>query len=112
MDGMKSGKAKLTENNLAAESFDIRKIFDSDGDSDWEDDIDSEDLGEFQYLGQETNKIGATKLIRKRILLLRLLAREGVFAKGGRDCLAYVRQKSSNIVGLKALRLALFMGYE
>ena len=40
------------------------------------------------------------------------LAREGVFAPGGRDCLAHTMQKVINIVGLTALRLAFFMGYE
>ena len=40
------------------------------------------------------------------------LAREGVFAPGGRDCLAHAMQKVINIVGLTALRLAFFMGYE
>ena len=40
------------------------------------------------------------------------LARVGVFAPGGRDCLAHARQKFGYIVGLTALRLAFFMGYE
>ena len=40
------------------------------------------------------------------------LAREGVFAPGGSDCLAHARQKSSYIVSLTAPRLAFFMGYE
>ena len=40
------------------------------------------------------------------------LAREGVFAPGGLDCPAHTRQKVINIVGLTALRLAFFMGYE
>ena len=40
------------------------------------------------------------------------LARQGVFATGGPDCLAHTRQKVINIVGLTALRLAFFMGYE
>ena len=40
------------------------------------------------------------------------LAREGVTAPGGHVCLANSRQKFSNIVGLTALRLAFFMGYE
>ena len=35
-----------------------------------------------------------------------------VFAPGGRDCLAHARQKSGYIVGLTALQLAFFMGYE
>ena len=41
-----------------------------------------------------------------------LLGRESVFAPGGRDCLAHTMQKVINIVGLTALRLAFFMGYE
>ena len=40
------------------------------------------------------------------------LAREGVTAPGGHDCLAHTMQKVINIVGLTALRLALFLGYE
>ena len=40
------------------------------------------------------------------------LAREGVFAPGGRDCLAHTRQKVSNMVDLTVLRLAFLMGYE
>ena len=40
------------------------------------------------------------------------LGREGVFAPGGLVCLAHARQKVSYIVGLTALRLAFFMGYE
>ena len=40
------------------------------------------------------------------------LARQGVFAPGGPDFLAHTRQRFSNIVGLTALRLAFFMGYE
>ena len=38
--------------------------------------------------------------------------REGVYAPGGPAFLAYTKQKLSNIVGLTALRLAFFMGYE
>ena len=40
------------------------------------------------------------------------LAREGVTAPGGPVFLAHARQKVSCIVGLTALRLAFFMGYE
>ena len=40
------------------------------------------------------------------------LAREGVNAPGGHALLAHTKQKVSNIVGLKALRLAFFGGYE
>ena len=40
------------------------------------------------------------------------LAREGVTALGGHVCLAHFRQKFIYIVGLTALRLAFFMGYE
>ena len=40
------------------------------------------------------------------------LAREGVYTPGGLDFLAHTKQKVNNIVGLTALRLAFFMGYE
>ena len=40
------------------------------------------------------------------------LAREGVTTPGGRDCLAHTMKKFINIVGLMALRLEFFMGYE
>ena len=40
------------------------------------------------------------------------LAREGVTAPGGHVGLANSRQKFSNIVGLTALQLAFFTGYE
>ena len=40
------------------------------------------------------------------------LAREGVYAPGGPAFLAHTKQKVSIIVGLTALRLAIFMGYE
>ena len=40
------------------------------------------------------------------------LAREGVYAPGGPAFLAHTKQKVINIVGLTALRLAFFMGYE
>ena len=40
------------------------------------------------------------------------LAREGVYSPGGHAFLAHTKQKVSNIVGLSALRLAFFMGYE
>ena len=40
------------------------------------------------------------------------LAREGVYAPGVHAFLAHTKQKISNIVGLTALRLAFFMGYE
>ena len=40
------------------------------------------------------------------------LAREGVSGPGGSVCLAHARQIVNNIVGLSALRLAFFMGYE
>ena len=40
------------------------------------------------------------------------LAREGVYAPGGPAFLAHTKQKVSYIVGITALRLALFMGYE
>ena len=40
------------------------------------------------------------------------LAMEGVHAPGGPACLAHTKQKVSNIVGLTALRLAFFMGFE
>ena len=39
------------------------------------------------------------------------LAREGVFAQGGRNCLAHARQNSSNIVGLTAPGLTFLMTY-
>ena len=39
------------------------------------------------------------------------LAREGVYAPGGPAFLAHAMQRVSNIVGLTALRLAVFMGY-
>ena len=45
-------------------------------------------------------------------LLMYPLAREGVYAHGGPVFLAHTRQKVSNIVGLTALRIAFFMGYE
>ena len=45
-------------------------------------------------------------------LLRYLLAREGVYAPGWPAFLAHTKQKVSNIVGLTALRLAFFMGYE
>ena len=35
---------------------------------------------------------------------------EGVFAPGGRDCLAHPMQKVINIVGLTAIWLAFFIG--
>ena len=38
--------------------------------------------------------------------------REGVYAPVGPDCLAHTRQRFINIVGLTALRLAFYMGYE
>ena len=41
-----------------------------------------------------------------------LRGREGVYAPGGPAFLAHTKQKVSNIVGLTALRLAFFMGYE
>ena len=53
--------------------------------------------------------------ISKRIFkdLLRYpLAMEGVYAPGGPVFLAHTKQKVNNIVGLAALRLALFKGYE
>ena len=40
------------------------------------------------------------------------LARKGVFAPVGPAFLAHTKQKVINIVGLTALRLAFFMGYE
>ena len=40
------------------------------------------------------------------------LAREGVCAPAGPAFLPHTKQKVSNIVGLTALRLAFFMGYE
>ena len=40
------------------------------------------------------------------------LAREGVYAPGGPDFLAHAMQRVNYIVGLTALRLAFFMGYE
>ena len=40
------------------------------------------------------------------------LAREGVFAPGGRVFLAHTMQRVSYIVGLAALWLAFVMGYE
>ena len=40
------------------------------------------------------------------------LGREGVYGPVGHVFLAHTKQKVSNIVGLTALRLALFMGYE
>ena len=40
------------------------------------------------------------------------LAREGVWGPGGTAFLAHVRQKFHHIVGLTALWLAFFMGYE
>ena len=45
-------------------------------------------------------------------LLRYLLGKEGVTAPGGHAFLAHTKQKVSNIVGLTALRLAFFMGYE
>ena len=41
-----------------------------------------------------------------------LLAREGVYAPGGHVFLAHTKHKVNNIVGLSALRLAFFMGFE
>ena len=38
--------------------------------------------------------------------------RQGVYGPGGCACLAHAIQIVSNIVGLTALRLAFFMGYE
>ena len=46
-----------------------------------------------------------------KTLLRYLLAREGVYAPGGPIVLARARQKFSYIVGLTALRLAVFMGF-
>ena len=40
------------------------------------------------------------------------LAREGVTAPGGPDCLAHTKHKVSNIVDRTVLRLAFFVGYE
>ena len=40
------------------------------------------------------------------------LVREGVYAPGVHAFLAHTKQKVSNIVGLTALQLAFFMGYE
>ena len=40
------------------------------------------------------------------------LARDGVYAPVGPVFLAHTKQKVSNIVGLTALRLAFFTGYE
>ena len=40
------------------------------------------------------------------------LAREGVWGPGGTAFLAHARQQFTYIVGLTALRLVLFMGYE
>ena len=40
------------------------------------------------------------------------LGREGVYGPGGHAFLAHTKQKVNNIVGLTALRLAFFMGYE
>ena len=40
------------------------------------------------------------------------LGREGVYGPGVHTFLAHTKQKVSNIVGLTALRLAFFMGYE
>ena len=40
------------------------------------------------------------------------LGREGVYGPGVHAFLAHTKQKVSNIVGLTALRLAFFMGYE
>ena len=37
---------------------------------------------------------------------------EGVYAPGGPVCLAHAMQKVSYIVGLTALQLAFFMGFE
>ena len=37
---------------------------------------------------------------------------QGVYAPGGPAFLGHTKQKVSNIVGLSALRLAFFMGYE
>ena len=39
------------------------------------------------------------------------LAKEGVYAPSGNDCLAHAMQKVSYIVGLTALRLAFLTGY-
>ena len=47
-----------------------------------------------------------------KTLLRYPLAREGVYAPGRPAFLAHTKQKVSNIVGLTALRLAFFMGYE
>ena len=62
MDGMKIGKPELTEKNPAAKSFDIRKIFDSDGDTDWEDAVDNEDIDVFDGLGPEIDKISGSQV--------------------------------------------------
>ena len=40
------------------------------------------------------------------------LAREGVYAPGGSAFLAHTKQRVGNIVGLTALLLAFFLGYE
>ena len=43
--------------------------------------------------------------IKKKIIFMEI-------SMGGPACLAHTKQKVSNIVGLTALRLAFFMGYE
>ena len=45
-------------------------------------------------------------------LLRYLLAREDVYVPGRPTFLAHIKQKVSNIVGLTALQLSFFMGYE
>ena len=47
-----------------------------------------------------------------KLVVRYLLVREGVHAPGGPAFLAHTKQKVSNIVGLTALRLAFFLGYE
>ena len=47
-----------------------------------------------------------------KLVVRYLLGREGVCAPGRPVFLAHTKQKVNNIVGLTALRLAFFMGYE
>ena len=45
-------------------------------------------------------------------MLIVLLNNEGIYGPGVHAFLAYTKQKVGNNVGLTALRLAFFMGYE
>ena len=59
---------------------------------------------------EHTHGVQARSIVSVEIQALQ--AREGVYAPGGPAYLAHTKQNVSNIVGLRALQLAFFMGYE